>query len=45
MDDVEEILDRLDRETVEEKHRQIDEKLDEVHEQIALLDQHINNKR
>lgn len=42
MEDVEEILDQLDEETVEEKHRQLDEKLNEIHEQIALLNQHVN---
>lgn len=47
MEELEEILDRLDEEpeeSVEEKHRRLDEKLSEVHDQLALLDEHINNK-
>lgn len=51
MDELNEIMDRLDQdvsgepaESVEEKHRILDEKLSEVHDQLQELDEHLSKK-
>lgn len=49
MDEVEEILNKLESpivndESMEEKHQRLDEKLNEVHEQLALLNEHLSKE-